>query len=98
MTPLEFYKRFGRETSWYYSGGVFTISDYYKEWHVDKNQLRAICKMVEFVEANGGKDGLAKKAHNMKDGEVDEFICDGYPDLISKGDLLQTLDIIGDIL
>lgn len=98
MTPSEFYKRFGHETSWYYSGGVFTIDNMYKEWNVDKSELREICKYVSFIEDHGGKKGFKKMINQMKDNSVDEFVFDGSLMLIHKDVLKDILNKYGDLL
>ena len=38
LTPMQFYKRFGHETSRMYAQGIFLICDMFEEWRIDKKE------------------------------------------------------------
>lgn len=50
LTPLEFYRKFGHETASYYIRGIILLNDNFKNWNVDKAELRNIVELVEAIE------------------------------------------------
>lgn len=102
MTPLEFYKRFGHETSRLYVGGTFIIHEMYKEWNVDKDELINICHNVdclkELIEYHDGINGLNKHLSEMKDGELEEVFFDDEPRVMDKAEIRKLIDDYGDLI
>lgn len=91
MTPLEFYKRFGHETSRQYIGGVFIIHDYYSDWMVDKDQLKQIVDVVDMIDDEGGINEFKLICTEMGEDCLYEFVYDGAPSLLNK---VQCIELI----
>lgn len=96
MTPMQFYKRFGFDTSFYYVGGTFIVHEMYKEWEVDKSELIKLCKindcMNSLISEFGSIRKLKKEILNLGDNDLFFFVYDGYESCKNKDYMIDMIN------
>ena len=73
LTPMQFYKRFGHESSRMYTQGIFLICDMFEEWRVDKGDLSEIIELAQHIK-NGGIEELREIIGEHTDEDGDDYL------------------------